>query len=77
MPTTMMVGTKEYQFKEDELVLPDDPVGDKKIDAKGNLLGGREFKARTFTSPFRKDPTKIYSSSSFFSYTFLLSDDES
>jgi chromatin structure-remodeling complex protein RSC7 len=57
----MMVDKKEYTFQFDELQLPEDEAGNLKIDAKGNLLGGREFKARTFTSPYRADPEKVYS----------------
>jgi len=34
---------------EDELVLPEDPEGEKKVDKMGNLLGGREYRCRTFT----------------------------
>ncbi|CCK70505.1 Npl6p KNAG_0E02450 [Huiozyma naganishii CBS 8797] len=32
-----------------EYVLPDDPSGEEKITKDGDLLGGREFKVRTFT----------------------------
>lgn len=34
---------------EDELVLPEDPEGEKKVDKMGTLLGGREYRCRTFT----------------------------
>lgn len=37
----------------DEFVTDDDPKGDEKIDTFGNLLGGRRFKASTFTLPGR------------------------
>jgi hypothetical protein len=37
----MMVDKKEYTFQFDELQLPEDEAGNLKIDAKGNLLGGR------------------------------------
>ncbi|CAE7073780.1 unnamed protein product [Rhizoctonia solani] len=47
-------------LKNDELTIDDDPKGDEKIDAKGNLLGGREFKAPTFSSPWRDDPERRY-----------------
>lgn len=45
---------------DDELILPDDPKGDTKIDAEGHLLGGREYKLVTFTSPTRKNPNRVY-----------------
>lgn len=32
----------------DEYTLPDDPLGDEKIDKDGKLQGGRQFKVRTF-----------------------------
>jgi chromatin structure-remodeling complex protein RSC7 len=34
---------------DDEIVLPDDPEGEEKVDKNGNLLGGREYRVRTFT----------------------------
>jgi chromatin structure-remodeling complex protein RSC7 len=33
----------------DELVLPEDPEGEQKVDKLGNLKGGREYRCRTFT----------------------------
>ncbi|CAK7235514.1 chromatin structure-remodeling complex subunit RSC7 [Sporothrix curviconia] len=33
----------------DELALPEDPVGETKVDKDGNLQGGREYRCRTFT----------------------------
>lgn len=33
----------------DEVALPDDPEGETKVDKNGNLLGGREYRVRTFT----------------------------
>lgn len=30
-----------YQIRDDEIVLPDDPRGEAKIDSFGNLLGGK------------------------------------
>ncbi|KIH87118.1 chromatin structure-remodeling complex protein RSC7 [Sporothrix brasiliensis 5110] len=33
----------------DELDLPEDPVGETKVDKDGNLQGGREYRCRTFT----------------------------
>lgn len=34
---------------DDEVVLPEDPEGEAKVDKIGNLLGGREYRVRTFT----------------------------
>ncbi|KAK0104690.1 hypothetical protein ONS95_004963 [Cadophora gregata] len=34
---------------DDELDLPQDPEGEKKVDKLGNLQGGREYRCRTFT----------------------------
>ncbi|CCO30572.1 Chromatin structure-remodeling complex subunit RSC7 AltName: Full=Nuclear protein localization protein 6 [Rhizoctonia solani AG-1 IB] len=61
-------GPKPYRFvngkalflQNDELTIDDDPKGDEKIDARGNLLGDREFKAPTFSSPWRDDPERKY-----------------
>ncbi|CAL1709920.1 unnamed protein product [Somion occarium] len=50
---------KVYIIEGDELVTDDDPKGDEKIDKDGNLLGGRKFKAHTFTLPNRH-PTRQY-----------------
>lgn len=33
----------------DEVDLPEDPEGETKVDKMGNLLGGREYRVRTFT----------------------------
>lgn len=33
----------------DEIVLPEDPAGEDKVDKLGYLLGGREYRCRTFT----------------------------
>ncbi|KAL8345549.1 hypothetical protein RB601_005551 [Gaeumannomyces tritici] len=33
----------------DEVALPEDPEGETKVDKNGNLLGGREYRCRTFT----------------------------
>jgi chromatin structure-remodeling complex protein RSC7 len=40
---------------DDEVVLPDDEDGEKKVDKMGNLLGGREYRVRTFTILNRGD----------------------
>lgn len=34
---------------DDEVALPEDPEGETKVDKMGNLLGGREYRVRTFT----------------------------
>jgi chromatin structure-remodeling complex protein RSC7 len=38
--STVTIKGKEYTVGDDELVLPDDPKGDIKVDAEGRLLGG-------------------------------------
>ncbi|KAH8102194.1 chromatin remodelling complex Rsc7/Swp82 subunit-domain-containing protein [Cristinia sonorae] len=48
-----------YVIDGDEYVTEDDPKGDTKIDKDGVLLGGRRFKAPTFTLPSRH-PTRQY-----------------
>ncbi|TFY55332.1 hypothetical protein EVG20_g9359, partial [Dentipellis fragilis] len=50
---------KLYVIDGDEYVTEDDPKGDTKIDKHGNLLGGRKFKAQTFTLP-KRDPDRQY-----------------
>ncbi|SPC61032.1 uncharacterized protein UHOD_01551 [Ustilago sp. UG-2017b] len=59
--TVTIKGTK-YLLEADgeEVVLPSDPDGDKKVDDKGRLLGGRQYKAYNFTSDLREDPEKVY-----------------
>lgn len=57
---TVPVGVRDYTLRNDELELDGDPEGDKKIDAKGNLLGGRDFGFHTFTSSLRPDPEVRY-----------------
>jgi chromatin structure-remodeling complex protein RSC7 len=42
----------------DEVALPPNPVGDSKVDENGHLLGGREYRVRTFTILNRGD--KLY-----------------
>lgn len=39
----------------DEVVLPEDPEGETKVDKDGNLLGDREYRVRTFTILNRGD----------------------
>lgn len=53
------IGDKIYIIDNDELITDDDPKGDEKIDKDGNLLGGRQFKAATFTI-FMRHPTRKY-----------------
>jgi chromatin structure-remodeling complex protein RSC7 len=36
----MTIKGVEYTVGDDELILPDDPKGDTKVDAEGRLLGG-------------------------------------
>ncbi|KAK4048205.1 chromatin structure-remodeling complex subunit RSC7 [Microbotryomycetes sp. JL201] len=57
---TIEIKGKVYAVQDDEIVLDDDPRGETKIDANGQLLGGREWKLRTFTSGWRKNPDKLY-----------------
>ncbi|RXK36924.1 hypothetical protein M231_05826 [Tremella mesenterica] len=58
--SSMTLKGKEYTVGDDELVLPDDVKGDAKIDLEGRLLGGREYKIVTFTSPYRRNPNRLY-----------------
>ncbi|KAI8154333.1 hypothetical protein KHU50_010587 [Colletotrichum sp. SAR 10_65] len=39
----------EVDIVDDECVLPEDPEGETKVDKLGNLLGGRQYRCRTFT----------------------------
>ena len=43
------------EVDEDELVLPETTEGEEKVAKTGELLGGREYKVRTFTIPQRGD----------------------
>ncbi|GAA6027047.1 hypothetical protein JCM8097_006069 [Rhodosporidiobolus ruineniae] len=58
--TSINIKGTTYQIRDDEIVLPDDPRGEAKIDKNGNLLGGRKWKVHTFTSPLRENPNKVY-----------------
>ncbi|KZW00330.1 hypothetical protein EXIGLDRAFT_604510 [Exidia glandulosa HHB12029] len=49
-----------YAVENDELVIPNDPKGEEKIDENGVLQGGRMFKATTFTIPTRPHPLRTY-----------------
>jgi chromatin structure-remodeling complex protein RSC7 len=40
---------------DDEVVITPDPAGETKVDKDGNLLGGREYRVRTFTILNRKN----------------------
>lgn len=59
---TVTIKGKTYRLEADgeEVILPSDPDGDKKIDDKGRLQGGRQYKAHHFTSDLRPDPEKVY-----------------
>lgn len=46
---------KPYELVDDELVLDEDEEGEKKVDKNGNLLGGREYRVRTFKVKGRGD----------------------
>ncbi|GAA5995580.1 chromatin structure-remodeling complex subunit RSC7 [Rhodotorula paludigena] len=58
--TSITIKGVTYQIRDDEIVLPDDPRGEAKIDSFGNLLGGRAWKVHTFTSPLRPNVNKVY-----------------
>uniref|UniRef100_A0A0K3CQB1 FGENESH: predicted gene_10.69 protein n=1 Tax=Rhodotorula toruloides TaxID=5286 RepID=A0A0K3CQB1_RHOTO len=58
--TSINIKGTVYQIRDDEIVLPDDPRGEMKIDSYGNLLGGRRWKVHTFTSPLRPNQNKVY-----------------
>ncbi|GAA6049968.1 hypothetical protein JCM3770_007073 [Rhodotorula araucariae] len=58
--TSITIKGVTYHIRDDEILLPDDPRGDAKIDALGNLLGDRQWKVHTFTSPLRENPNRVY-----------------
>ncbi|KAJ9477696.1 Chromatin structure-remodeling complex subunit RSC7 [Pseudozyma hubeiensis] len=59
--TITVKGTKwRLEDDKEEVILPSDPEGDKKVDEKGRLQGGRTYKAYNFTSDERSDPEKVY-----------------
>ncbi|OXG24836.1 chromatin structure-remodeling complex protein RSC7 [Cryptococcus neoformans Tu401-1] len=60
MGATVSIKNEEYTVGDDELIIPDDPKGDTKIDAAGRLQGDREYKLVTFTSVERRNPERIY-----------------
>lgn len=43
------------EIANDECVLPEDPEGETKVDKLGNLMGGRDYRCRTFTVQGRGD----------------------
>ena len=57
---TITIKGKTYRLIDDEVVLDSDPDGDKKVDEKGRLQGGRQYKAYNFTSQYRDDPERVY-----------------
>jgi chromatin structure-remodeling complex protein RSC7 len=57
---SVFVRGKDYLLRNDELVLDRDEEGEKKVDEKGNLLEGREYKFKTFSSPYRADKEVQY-----------------
>lgn len=48
----------DYDYADDELVLEDDPEGEKKIDKNGNLLGGNYTSYKTSSTEMRS--TKVH-----------------
>ncbi|EPQ31483.1 uncharacterized protein PFL1_00818 [Pseudozyma flocculosa PF-1] len=57
---TITIKGKVYRLEGDEVILDSDPDGDKKVDEKGRLQGGRQYKAYNFTSDLRDDPERVY-----------------
>jgi len=53
-PHVMFEGTK-YDVVNDEAQIDQDDEGDEKVDENGHLLGGREYRVRTFTIQGRGD----------------------
>ncbi|WVR07114.1 hypothetical protein IAU60_004154 [Kwoniella sp. DSM 27419] len=60
MDSTVTVKGVDYTVGDDELIIPDDPKGDTKVNAEGSLLGGREYKMVTFKSEGRRNPERLY-----------------
>ncbi|GAA5898214.1 chromatin structure-remodeling complex subunit RSC7 [Sporobolomyces salmoneus] len=58
--TKVNVKGVSYKIVDDEIILEDDPRGETKIDENGILLGGRNWKVHTFTSPMRTNTEKLY-----------------
>ncbi|GAA6018773.1 hypothetical protein JCM11491_003441 [Sporobolomyces phaffii] len=58
--TKVNVKGTSYKIVDDEIILEEDARGEAKIDDNGYLLGGRNWKVHTFTSPMRTNPDKLY-----------------
>ncbi|GMM29317.1 Npl6 protein [Martiniozyma asiatica (nom. inval.)] len=52
-PVTEIINDLEVKVREDEIVTPEDPAGEEKIDYLGYLKGGRQFRVKTFKVPHR------------------------
>ncbi|GMF14238.1 unnamed protein product [[Candida] boidinii] len=52
--------SKNPQVKDDAMVTPDDVKGDTKIDSSGHLLGGRQFRIKTFTLATRDNGNRLF-----------------
>ena len=57
---TYEVHGETFEVRDEQLVLPSDPAGDQKVDSKGRLQGGREYRCHTFTLQYREDPERVY-----------------
>lgn len=54
-PAPLDVNGNPMEIVNDEVELPEDPEGETKVDKSGHLLGGREYRVRTFTILGRDD----------------------
>ncbi|OUM54314.1 hypothetical protein BVG19_g3685 [[Candida] boidinii] len=52
--------SKNPEVKDDAMVTPDDVKGDTKIDSSGHLLGGRQFRIKTFTLATRDNGNRLF-----------------
>lgn len=57
---TVYIEGRQYTCVDDELQIDEDEAGNTKIDARGQLLGGRKFTFPVFQSSERPDPLKWY-----------------
>lgn len=57
---TVYIEGRQYECVDDELQIDEDEAGNLKIDARGQLLGGRKFTFPVFQSAERPDPLKWY-----------------
>ncbi|MCO5588334.1 hypothetical protein L7F22_042289 [Adiantum nelumboides] len=57
---TVYIEGRQYACVDDELQIDEDEAGNTKIDARGQLLGGRKFTFPVFQSSERPDPLKWY-----------------